>query len=138
MRRGPSPFRFENMWLKEEGFVDLVRGWWENYNVIGSPSCRLAQKLKLLKTDLKIWNKEIFGLLKTKREDALNIINEVDMQEEGGRASQEDILRREIARTEYGRVACMEEISFRQKSRCLWLKEGDRNTKFFHRMADFH
>ena len=67
VRRGPSPFRFENMWLKEEGFVDLVRGWWENYSVIGSPSCMLAHKLKLLKTDLKIWNKEVFGLLKTKR-----------------------------------------------------------------------
>ena len=25
MRRGPSPFRFENMWLKVEGFKDLIR-----------------------------------------------------------------------------------------------------------------
>ena len=23
-RNGPSPYRFENMWLKEEGFFDLV------------------------------------------------------------------------------------------------------------------
>ena len=27
-RNGPSPYRFENMWLKEEGFFDLVKGWW--------------------------------------------------------------------------------------------------------------
>ena len=28
LRRGPSPFRFENMWLKVDGFKDLIRGWW--------------------------------------------------------------------------------------------------------------
>ena len=29
VRKGPSPFRFENMWLKVEGFKDLLRGWWQ-------------------------------------------------------------------------------------------------------------
>ena len=26
IRRGQTPFRFENMWLKAEGFQDLLRG----------------------------------------------------------------------------------------------------------------
>lgn len=26
VRRGPTPFRFENMWLKKEGFKDLLKG----------------------------------------------------------------------------------------------------------------
>ena len=29
--RGSMPFKFENMWLKDEGFVDRVRSWWDSY-----------------------------------------------------------------------------------------------------------
>ena len=60
-QRGRRPFRFENMWLKDEGFVERVRSWWESYIVMGAPSFVLANKLKLLKNDLKKWNVEVFG-----------------------------------------------------------------------------
>ena len=32
----------------------------------------------------------------------------------------------------------MEEICWRQKSRVLCIREGDRNTKFFHRVTNSH
>ncbi|KAL4638296.1 hypothetical protein ACB092_03G136700 [Castanea dentata] len=30
-QRDSRSFRFENMWLKANGFVDKVRSWWESY-----------------------------------------------------------------------------------------------------------
>ena len=49
VKRGRGAFKFENMWLKEEGFVERVRHWWNGYRFSGFPSFILAHKLKLLK-----------------------------------------------------------------------------------------
>jgi hypothetical protein len=47
MSRGKSFFKFENMWLKQAGFVDRVQEWWNGYNFSGTPSFVLAVNLKL-------------------------------------------------------------------------------------------
>ena len=60
LRRGPSPFRFENMWLKVEGFKDLIQSWWRGIEVRGSASFRLAAKMKGIKQKLKVWNREVW------------------------------------------------------------------------------
>ena len=39
---------------------------------------------------------------------------------------------------EYEKWVLMEETAWRQKSRELWLREGDKNTGYFHKMANAH
>ena len=65
LRRGPSPFKFENIWPKVEGFKDLLKSWWEGDNFSGSSSFILTEKLKVLKSKLKEWNKDILAGLNT-------------------------------------------------------------------------
>ncbi|RVW40426.1 hypothetical protein CK203_090038 [Vitis vinifera] len=71
LRRGPSPFRFENMWLKVDGFKDLLREWWQGTVVSGKASFRLASGLKVLKQKIKDWNREVFGRLEVNKNLAL-------------------------------------------------------------------
>lgn len=48
-RHGPNPFRFENMWLRTEGFQDLLKGWWQGATAWGSSSFILPRKIKEIK-----------------------------------------------------------------------------------------
>lgn len=46
-------FKFENMWLKSNDFMDKVKQWWMTYSFQGSPNFFMARKLKALKSNLK-------------------------------------------------------------------------------------
>ena len=72
MRRGPIPFRFENMWLKVEGFQGLMEGWWQGVSSRGSASYILSKKLKEVKSLLKVWNRDCFGRLDANKKLALS------------------------------------------------------------------
>ena len=138
VRLGQSAFKFENMWLKVEGFVDRVKHWWDGYSFAGSPSFILAQKLKVLKANLKKWNMEEFSDLAFKKNNLLTELMDLDAREELVGLSDEDQIRHLQIKGDIEQLASLEEIPWRQKSRALYVKEGDNNTRFFHRLANSH
>ncbi|RVW41517.1 Transposon TX1 uncharacterized 149 kDa protein [Vitis vinifera] len=101
VRRGPSPFKFENMWLKAEGFQELIKGWWQGIEVSGRPSYRLATKLKGLKQNLKTWNKEVFGRLEKNKADALQQVESWDSVEEMRSLTEVELNQKKEAKESY-------------------------------------
>ena len=63
-------------------------------------------------------------------------MNALDGKEDNQPLTEEEKLEKATFRADLEKVALLEEISWRQKSKVLFLKEGDSNMRFFHRMAN--
>lgn len=90
---GPPSFKFEIMWLSEKGFSDVVKEWRDTFFISGWIGYQLTQKLKFLKTKLKIWRKKVFGSIVERKNLLLTDIQNIDGKEEG-LLEEEDRVRR--------------------------------------------
>ena len=103
----------------------------------GTNSYVIVEKLKALKLKLKSWNKEVFGRVEDRTKIALQNLAHWDAL--GAQRSLTQLeLERKTDEIEFKKWALLEEIMWRHKSREVWLKEGDRNTGFFHKMVNTH
>jgi hypothetical protein len=125
---GSRLFKFKNMWLKAEGFVDLVKQWWGSYMFQGTASFVLARKLKALKLDLKKWNEEVFSNIGRNKKILLEDCRVFYVYEESKALDEEELLKK-VEVYFYGGDELEAKI-------LGVVVKGDKCTKFFHSMAN--
>lgn len=127
-------FRFEKFWLTHPNFVQLLEKWWcEPLNIRGTRMFKLQSKLKHIKNKIKEWNAIEFGNIFQEKTIIEGKLNQIQKEWASGNNS-EDSREQEKALMQQWQLRCQqEETLWRRKSGIQWLKEGEQNTKFFHR-----
>ncbi|XP_057431386.1 uncharacterized protein LOC130724214 [Lotus japonicus] len=122
---GLRPFRFEAAWIDHPMYGSVVE------NVWGRREFGVVQNLDDVRKDSLDFNKQIFGnIFKRKRrvESNINYLQH--------RLESEDsfylLSQVQRAKEELNDILAQEEMLWYQKSREKWVKQGDRNTTFFH------
>lgn len=123
-----KPFKYENMWRRHEHYQEVVQKAWVN----GSTNLEdVMSSLNLMRSRLVGWSREEFGSVK-KELKAMRLKLEVlrlGSLRTGPTRAEKDPMKR------ISELLAREEAMARQRSRIQWLKEGDRNTAFFHAKA---
>lgn len=124
-----SRFRFENMWIQELECREIVTSNWTDTNQ--SALLSTINNIKQCADNLQVWHQSKFGSLakdiKVTHQRIEHLHNIQDQLE--------DINEIKFMENNLNDLLLKEEIFWKQRSRVSWLKEGDRNTRFFHQSA---
>ncbi|XP_075670421.1 uncharacterized protein LOC142640201 [Castanea sativa] len=124
------PFRFEEIWLSDERCFKTVEASWSSIHGGASDEC-ILKWVETCGRDLAWWKKNIFGNVRKElgRKKAQLVKAEKDSIVSGVNHKVHKLKEQiNVFLDREARLWC-------QRSRVLWLQNGDNNTKFFHCQA---
>ncbi|XP_062006063.1 uncharacterized protein LOC133723263 [Rosa rugosa] len=123
-------FKFEAFWLQHGECDGVVKSAWAT-DVVGSPMYSVVKKIEHTRLRLNVWQRQTFKArqhemlgIRARLEELLGVPFTMGAQNE-----KKDLMGRLQS------LLSQEELFWRQRSKVSWLKEGDRNTSYFHRKA---
>lgn len=135
--RSKKCFKYFSFLSTHPTFLASILTAWEEQIGIGSAMFSLGERLRAVKQCCKKLNREGFGNIQQKTKDALLLLE--DIQKDLLSNPSNSLFREEhMARKKWNFFAAALESFYRQKSRIKWLKDGDANTRFFHKTVMAH
>lgn len=116
VRARRNSFHFDNRWLMEGDLKNVVNKCWHGFE-----DQNIFYKLKATSEVLSIWGSKT---------DLNFRVNKRELEQK--LTGREEYYK---ARRDLGRLLVQEEIFWKQRAKIFWLRDGDLNTKFFHRTA---
>ncbi|KAL0448790.1 UNVERIFIED_CONTAM: hypothetical protein Slati_1435400 [Sesamum latifolium] len=129
----PSSFRFQNMWLHHQSFLQTVKQSWE-LPIEGYGMYKLQQKIYRTKELLKKWNRETFGNVFTTVQQAKQEATDAEKKFDRD-PSEANLIALNKSNAVMVHALTLEAEYWKQKSNCKWLEAGERNTKYFHSLV---